>query len=98
MTYRTTIQIEAIQWTGNNLAEFVKLKTDNLGDPIYSIETYANFGMTLPNLRICFTIRKPIDLIPSEYLVYVPLLNMYYAMTEKDVSKFNPVTQDHLEL
>lgn len=97
MTYQTTINVEAMQWTGDNLAEFVKLKTDNIGDPIYSIETYVNFGM-LSNLRICFTSRKPIDLMPSEYLVYVPLFNMYYAMTEKDVSKFHPVTQDHLEL
>lgn len=98
MTYQTTIQVKAVQWTGDNLAEFAKLKTDNLGDPIYSIETYLGQNMMLPNLRICFTNRKPIDLIPNEYLVYVPLFNMYCAMTVRDVSKFHPVTQDHLEL
>lgn len=93
MTYQTTINVEAVQWTGDNLSDVRKLFGKYLND-INDISGWLYLSSPLLSKRA----------FVNDWIILNPkstddILDDFEIYTDPDFQdKFHPVTQDHLEL
>lgn len=95
MTYQTTINVEAVQWTGDNFeeikAKFPHIKPELMDDKLLIIMSQSISGNVVSYFKCNFDI--------GNWITYQVNENSYKYYTDSDFhAKFNPITQDHLEL